>query len=124
MLEEYKEQSNSVLRFIKDENWVSTVPKNSTERISSIVPHVPLSKFYESYKAYCIESGCNPSSNLDFGKKIKDHFLVQRGCTNNETWVFARQELNVSQTSADLSVDSSDDIINQVITDSNEKFKS
>lgn len=124
MLEEYKEQSNSVLRFIKDGNWVPTAPKNSTERISSIVQHVSLSKFYESYKAYCIGSGCNPSSNHDFGKKIKEHFLVQPKCTNNETWVFARQELNVSQTSADLSVDSSDDIINQVITDSNEKFKS
>lgn len=96
MLEQYKEQTNSVLRFIKDEGWIPTAPKECKELVSPDVMHVSRANFYNDYTIYCKHNGCTPTSNYDFGKKIKEFFLVQPKRTNNETWVFAKQESSFS----------------------------
>lgn len=119
MLEEYKEQSNSVLRFIKDEEWMPTAEKNTSDKISSEVPHILLKELYQQYKKYCEQSGCTASSKVDFGRKIRQYFLVQERCTNNETWVFAKSSktrLMTSTQDCDLKY-SNYDIINQVLND-------
>lgn len=92
MLEQYKEQTNSVLRFIKDEGWIPSVPKHTTEHVSSEVPHVTRQYFYAEYKKYCESNGCTSSTSFDFGKKIKEYFLVQTKRTNNDTWIFVKKE--------------------------------
>ena len=92
MLEEYKFQSNSVFRFITEEEWVPTVNKNDNSKISSEIQHVSLKEFNKTYENYCTESGCPSNRKLDFGKKICQYFMVQEKCTNNETWVFAKMK--------------------------------
>ena len=115
MLEEYKFQSNSVFRFISEEEGIPTVDKNDDSRISSEIQHVSL----KTYKCYCDESCCPSNSKLDFGKKIRKYFKVQEKCTNNETWVFAKSEkMSIDkQRLKDTNLNRSDDIINQVIND-------
>lgn len=124
MLEEYKEQSNSVLRFIKEEEWMPTVEKNTSDKISSEVPHILLKELYQQYKKYCEQSGCTASSKVDFGRKIRKNFLVQEKCTNNETWVFAKtnnHQLTAIKQNCEIEY-SSEDIINKVLRSiSNEK---
>ena len=118
MIEEYKEQTNSVLRFIKDEGWVPSVDRNTNEKVDSSVMHKDRKWFYTKYLEYCKESNCTPSSDKDFGRKIKEFFCVQTGRTNNATWVFAKKEgipipdINEFKTS-------SDNVIDQVLNNLN-----
>lgn len=92
MIEEYKEQTNSVLRFIKDEGWVPSVDKNTTERVDSSIQYQERKNFYADYLNYCKATNCTPTSDKDFGRKIKEFFCVQTGRTQNATWVFAKKE--------------------------------
>lgn len=120
MIEEYKEQTNSVLRFIKDEGWVPSVDRNTNEKVDSSVMHKDRKWFYTKYLEYCKESNCTPSSDKDFGRKIKEFFCVQTGRTNNATWVFAKKEgipipdINEFKTS-------SDNVIDQVLNNLNKE---
>lgn len=116
MIEEYKEQTNSVLRFIKDERWVPSVDKSTIEKVDSSIPHQDRKSFYAEYLQYCKESNCTPSSDKDFGRKIKEFFCVQTGRTNNSTWVFAKKE-GIPVPDINEFKTSSNNVIDQVIND-------
>lgn len=126
MIEEYKEQTNSVLRFIKDEGWVPSVDKNSTERVDSSIQHQCRKYFYAAYLNYCKATNCTPTSNKDFGRKIQEFFCVQKCRTKNETWVFAKKEgipipeIDKFRISSDGS-DNSASIINQALNNLNKE---
>lgn len=115
MIEEYKEQTNTVLRFIKEEGWEPSVDKNNAERLDSSTPHQIQNKLYDEYKNFCKETNCIPSGYRDFCKKMREQFYVQSS-TGNKTWVFAKKEGKIVPDIDEFKT-SSGNIIDQVIND-------
>lgn len=101
-LEEYKVRSNTVLQFIQDEGWIASVPPDNTERKSAKTPHIDLGSFFKTYDTYCDNKNMKCASERTFIDRIKKIFYIQRGSTDNATWVFCqKKELESIQIPAD-----------------------
>ena len=60
-LKEYRQQSDSVQLFLKDEDYVK-------DQIKSM----PLKKLYQGYRDFCRESGYNPTSAKVFASRLRN----------------------------------------------------
>ena len=114
----FKEKTDTVLQFINAENWKPTCDLENVERLNRGIQHVQLKELFSEYMLFCKESNSAATNRRTFAERIRQHFYVQAGCTRNETWVFAKKE-GIPAPDIDEFKTSSDNIIDQVINDSN-----
>jgi putative DNA primase/helicase len=79
-IEEFKKESDSMLMFLEDENYVRST--NDYEKFKDV---------YIDYRIYCIESGYHPCSKRSFSQRLKNNgFNLER--RNTGMIVFIKKE--------------------------------
>lgn len=96
--QEFREITDTVLNFVNSKCYIHSVPKGIQERQGAEVPHCSLKELFDEYIKFCKESNTNPTNKKTFSERIKQQFYVQKGCTGNSTWVFAKQVVDLDDT--------------------------
>ena len=91
-LEKYKKESDTVLMFLEEENW-----------IASTTQKMRLNEFYPFYEKYCKDINQIPLARPKFGRRLKELGFVIQKSTNNyhATWVerdLSQEEKNPFET--------------------------
>ncbi len=74
---QYQKESDSVMMFLEDENYISSVEYDR-----------PLKDVYSEYKTYCLDSGYRLCSNRTFSSRLrKNGFTVERKSYGNAVYV-------------------------------------
>ena len=81
---QYQKESDSVMMFLEDENYQSSVEYDR-----------PLKDVYSEYKTYCLDSGYRLCSNRTFSSRLrKNGFTVERKSYGNAVYIERNTETN------------------------------
>lgn len=81
---QYQKESDSVMMFLEDENYQSSVEYDR-----------PLKDVFAEYKTYCLESGYRLCSNRTFSSRLrKNGFIVERKSYGNAVYIERNTETN------------------------------